>query len=78
MKMLSKEDEKEQQLFHRIKCKNCRFLTKEKGFCLRPNISYYRPPTPDKYHRCNKYEEYIEGGSRSHPEMDKIKEILKK
>ena len=74
--MLSEEDEKEQRVFHRIKCVNCYFFDKETKYCREGSIRSYRPPTPDKYHRCENYREREATKKTTQDGIAKIKEML--
>lgn len=65
------EDEKEEIINGRIKCKNCKFLTYS-GYCNhKDEVRGYRPMEPDRYWRCknhfNKNKEFKE------PEIKKYK-----
>jgi hypothetical protein len=76
--MLSEEDEKEQRLYNRIKCTNCYYFDKETHYCREGSIRYYRPPTPEVYHRCEFYREREAVKKIAQEGISEIKKILNK
>ena len=74
--MLTEEEEKEQRLYGRIKCVNCFHFDKETKYCREGSIRCYRPPTPDKYHRCENYRDRAAAKKKASEEFAKIKEML--
>lgn len=53
--MTNKDDEYYLNEYMMIRCRNCKCFSLS-GYCNSPKeIKGYRPPTPDKYHRCKNY-----------------------